>query len=104
MVGLDLSSSDTDMARLSPAVAVKRLDPPEDAVDPTDPEADPSSFYLCLMDDNRQDPQPHCDNKTERWSTAVCTLVAAGSRRFSAVRLASGMLLQLDSLQLTAID
>ena len=58
VVGLDLSSSDTDMSHLAPAVAVKRLDPPEDAVDPNDPEADPTSYYLCLMDDNRHNLQP----------------------------------------------
>lgn len=53
MIGLDLTSTDTDMLNLAPALVVKRLDPPEDTQDPADPQASPPSFYLCLLSDNR---------------------------------------------------
>ena len=53
VVGLDLTSTDTDMFNLAPALVVKRLDPPEDMEDPLDPQHPPSSFYLCLLADNR---------------------------------------------------
>ncbi len=53
MIGLDLTSTDTDMLNLAPALVVKRLDPPEDTQDPADPQALPPSFYLCLLSDNR---------------------------------------------------
>ena len=53
VVGLDLTGTDTDMLNLAPALAVKRLDPPEDPEDPADPQAAPQSFYLCLLADNR---------------------------------------------------
>lgn len=60
VVGLDLTSTDTDMLTLAPALAVKRLDPPEDAEDPSDPQAAPPSFYLCLLSDNRSAVWPAC--------------------------------------------
>ena len=53
VIGLDLTSTDTDMLNLAPALVVKRLDPPEDTQDPADPQALPPSFYLCLLSDNR---------------------------------------------------
>ncbi|KAL0037105.1 hypothetical protein WJX79_000589 [Trebouxia sp. C0005] len=53
VIGLDLTSTDTDMLNLAPALVVKRLDPPEDTQDPADPQASPPSFYLCLLSDNR---------------------------------------------------
>ena len=53
VAGLDLSSTDTDMINLAPALVVKRLDPPEDLQDQADLQAAPPSFYLCLLADNR---------------------------------------------------
>lgn len=53
VVGLDLTAADTDMFNLAPAVVVKRLDPPEDASDPADPQNVPQSYYVCLLADNR---------------------------------------------------
>ncbi|KAL0028996.1 hypothetical protein WJX77_010606 [Trebouxia sp. C0004] len=53
VIGLDLTTTDTDMLNLAPALVVKRLDPPEDTQDPAEPQAAPSSFYLCLLSDNR---------------------------------------------------
>ena len=54
VVGLDLSTTDTDMLSMVSALAVKRLDPPEDLEDPSTPADAPPTYYLCLMADNRQ--------------------------------------------------
>lgn len=53
VVGLDLSTTDTDMLNMVPALAVKRLDPPEDLEDPSTSADAPPTYYLCLMADNR---------------------------------------------------
>ena len=56
VVGLDLTTTDTDMLNLAPALAVRRLDPPQDLQEPPTPEEAPPTYYLCLMADNRQFP------------------------------------------------
>lgn len=53
VVGLDLSTTDTDMLNMVSALAVKRLDPPGDLEDPSTPADAPPTYYLCLMADNR---------------------------------------------------
>ena len=58
VVGLDLTSTDTDMLNLLSALVVKRLDPPEDLEDPTIPEVAAPTYYLCLLADNRCYPKP----------------------------------------------
>ena len=54
VVGLDLTSTDTDMLNLVSALAVKRLDPPEDLKEPPTSADAPPTYYLCLIADNRQ--------------------------------------------------
>ena len=54
VVGLDLTTTDTDMLNLVSALAVKRLDPPEDLEDPPTSADAPPTYYLCVMADNRQ--------------------------------------------------
>ena len=59
VVGLDLTTTDTDMLNLVSALAVKRLDPPEDLENPPTSADAPPTYYLCLMADNRQaNPRP----------------------------------------------
>ncbi|KAL3144002.1 hypothetical protein ABBQ32_003810 [Trebouxia sp. C0010 RCD-2024] len=53
VVGLDLTTTDTDMLNLASALAVKRLDPPTDLEEPPTPGEAPPTYYLCLMADNR---------------------------------------------------
>ena len=55
MVGLDLTGTDLDMFRLAPALAIKKLDPPEEEqqADSAANQEGAASYYLCLSADNR---------------------------------------------------
>ena len=68
VVGLDLTTTDTDMLNLVSALAVKRLDPPEDLEDPPTSADAPSTYYLCLMADNRRgNPSVSCRQHLNRF-------------------------------------
>ena len=65
VVGLDLTGTAIDMFILAPALALKKLDPPEEEeqAEQAGQQTD-SSYYLCLSADNRW---ASCD-PTSRWA------------------------------------
>lgn len=57
VVGLDLTGTNMDMFNLAPALALKKLEPPEDeeqAQSEQGGQESTPSYYLCLSADNRQ--------------------------------------------------